>query len=109
MPRKIINIDELTGDPIVVRVGGVDYPVSELSTEEYLNMIRIEEQAREGGVVSQNVAIIEQAQRLLPTYPWAEKPMPITAVFAIIAEVASELGEAQRARLTSRPTIKKVK
>ena len=95
MARKLIDIDALLGEPIVVRIGGQDYPVEELNTEEYLRLIRLTGEAERRGVVELNEAIIEQAKRLVPTFPWGERPMPVAGVFAIVKEVAAELGEAR--------------
>ena len=97
MARKLIDIDALLGKPIVVRIGGQDYPVEELSTEEYLRLVRLTEEAKKRGVVELNEAVIEQAKRLVPSFPWGERPMPVMGVFAIVEEVAAELGEARKA------------
>ena len=71
--------------------------MEELSTEEYLRLVRLTGEAEKRGVVELNEAIIEQAKRLVPSFPWGERPMPVAGVFAIVKEVAAELGEARTA------------
>ena len=111
MARKLINIDEMVGDPIMVQIDGVQYPVKDLSTTEYLQMLKMSREAEksENKTEANNQAMIEQVRVLLPTYPWTEKPMKILAVMAIIQVVTDEMGEAMAGRMFNKPTPLKIK
>jgi len=111
MARKLINIDALVGDPIMVQIDGVQYPVKDLSNTEYLQMLKMSDEAAKSDnkTEASNQAMVDQVKILLPTYPWETKPMKILATMEIIRVVTDEMGEAMAGKKAETPPMPMLK